>query len=305
MDTGPAIIPIRPAQGRPSVLAKIGREFNRVRRRLASAERKLEFRRRVYQLGLMRDWWLRSHTPYRPLFVIATARSGSNLLVDYLNRMPGVRSLSEIVNWQFEFGPQKNWDSRKVIQHLRRSLQQLNSPVRACKVFFNHLENYGLTLDDIDHAFTGAAYIVLYRENMVEQFVSHKQAIQTNQWLLFPGQERKKARVTIDCKELRAYCDTTRRCYEQAVAHRAVEERGVVLSYEHLTTRPSQCVREFICPLLKIPGIDPTSEMRKQNAEPLGERVANYDEIAALALSPHCHQRYALPGWQYESRFAA
>jgi len=195
--------------------------------------------------------------------------------------------------------------SRKVIKHLRYSLQQLNSPVRACKVFFHHLENYGLTLDDIDHAFPEASYIVLYRENLVEQFVSHKQAVQTNQWLLLPGQDRKRARVTIDPKELRTYCDTTRRCYEQFIAHKAVGARGVVLSYEQLTTRPSQCVREFICPLLNIPAIDPQSQMRKQNAEPLAQRVANYDEIAALALSPHCHQRYALPGWQDESRFAA
>ena len=305
MSSGPATIPIRPAQSGPSVLGKIRREINRVRRSLASAEVRLEFRRRVYQLRLMRDWWLRSHTPYRPLFVIATARSGSNLLVDYLNRMPGVQSLSEIVNWQFEFGPPKHLHSRKVIKHLRHSLQQLNSPVRACKVFFHHLENYGLTLDDIDHAFPEAGYIVLYRENMVEQFVSHKQAVQTNQWLLLPGQDRKRARVTIDSKELRTYCDTTRRSYEQAIAHRAVAEHGVVLSYEQLTARPSQCVREFICPLLNIPAIDPTSQMRKQNAEPLSQRVANYDEIAALALSPHCHQRYYPPGWRYENRFAA
>src|SRR5436190_20041118 len=57
----------------------------------------LEWRRLKNRLRLLRKWWLRPHRPFQPLLVIATWRSGSNLLLSYLNQQPGVSVLSEVL----------------------------------------------------------------------------------------------------------------------------------------------------------------------------------------------------------------
>jgi len=60
----------------------------------------------------------------------------------------------------------------------------------------------------------------------------------------------------------------------------------VVLTYDELTSDPSRCLREVICPLLDVPPIQPKCNLCKQSTEPLADRVAHYSEVAALLNSP-------------------
>jgi LPS sulfotransferase NodH len=228
---------------------------------------------------------------------VATPRSGSNLLVDYINQLPHVQSLSEILNFGLEIGPKKCLHYRQAINHIRYSMQTLQTPYRACKLFLRDLANYRLTLDDLESAFPEPNYLVIYRQNLAEQFVSHKQAKATQQWILLPGEKRKKAAITIDPAELRKYSNDLRRGYDEIIAHPAVRERGTILSYEELTEDPARCLREKICPLLGVPAIEPKTALRKQNVQPLADRVANFDEVAALVASPLCRQQPGL-SWQ-------
>src|SRR5262245_38570851 len=86
--TQPATIPLR----------------QRPRRRLDAALLWLQSRTTVHQVRLLAHWWLRPHTPFQPVFVLATHRSGSNLLTDYVNRLPGVASNSEVLCATLPFG---------------------------------------------------------------------------------------------------------------------------------------------------------------------------------------------------------
>jgi LPS sulfotransferase NodH len=256
----------------------------------------LNCRRLIHRLHLLRHWWFSPHTPYQAVFLIAGARSGSTLLGDYMSQLPGVQSLSEILNWMVPIGPRKKrLPSKDALEHIRLSMQTRRAAHRSCKLTVLQLANYQLTLCDLDAVFPGAKFIVLYRKLLVEQFVSLCQARMTKQWTLLPGQERKRASVTVDPDELRRYCEQTRRGYEEVLTYPALAERGAILSYEELTADPVQCLRERICPLLGVPAIEPKTIRRKQNPQPLAERVVNFSEIAALAASPLCRQEYALP----------
>src|SRR5205085_10957081 len=117
------------------------------------------------------------------------ARSGSNLLVDYLDGLPGVQSLSEILNWRTRIGPRREVPTHGAIRHIRVSMQTLQSPLRGCKLFLSDLEDFRLTLEDLDGEFPDAKYIVLYRKSLAEQFVSLELARMTQQWILLEGQK--------------------------------------------------------------------------------------------------------------------
>jgi LPS sulfotransferase NodH len=265
----------------------------------------LEWRRLKHQYSLLKKWWLRPHTAYQPVFVVATCRSGSNLLVSYLNQLQNVAMHGEVLCPLVPTGPrQHRIPAAKALRHIRYSLQARPASIRGCKLMLYQLADCSLTLDVLDSAFPGSKYVVLYRQSLADQFVSQKLALATRQWVLMTGQERKQATVTIDAVELRNYCDATRRAYRDVIATPWLRERAVLLSYEDLTADPAAQLAERICPFLGVRAVAPQSTLRKQNTLPVAERVANYDEVEALLASPLCRQHYVWPWQPQEQRRA-
>jgi len=286
---GPATIPLRPA-----------------RRRFDLAQLKVEWQRARYQLNLRLHWWTLPHTPYQPLFVLASHRSGSNLLLDYLNRLPGVQSHSEILCRLFPTGPARfQVGPRATVRHIRLSLHTLRTPTRGCKLMLDQLAASRLTLDELHAAFPNARYIVLYRQSLAEQYVSKQAALATEQWTLYHERERKQTRVRVEPAALRTYCDRLRQRYQEALQRPWMPERALLLSYEELVADPARRLREDICPLLGAPPAEPQSFLIKQNKLPLAERVENFREVAALLNSPLCQQYYVWPGQRQALRRAA
>jgi LPS sulfotransferase NodH len=288
----------------PKLAAKLKREIRRVGKQFKPAKLRLEYGRLVHQFHLHRHWWLRAHEPYQPVFVIASARSGSNLLVDCLNQLPGVVSHSEILNFALTIGPRRPLKPRKALQHIRRSLQALPTPYRGCKLFLNQLRKNGLAISSLMDAFPDSKFIILYRQSLAEQYASLQLARSTRQWVLFQGESQKRALVKIDPAALRRYCDEMRSGYQRALATPSLAERSVLLSYEELTADPARCFSQQICPLLQLPPHVPRTGLSKQNPEPLALRIANYTEVAALLNSPLCRQYHAWPGQRILRRAA-
>ena len=266
----------------------------------------LRWRQFRQELRRQKRWWLRRHTPYQAVFILATCRSGSNLLLDYLRKLPGVAGHSEVLCPLLPIGPTcGRLSPRQAIRHIRLSLQTQPAPIRGCKLMLHQLANCGVTLADLDRAFPDAKYLVLYRESLAEQFVSQKLAEATQQWLLLPGQQQQQARVVIEPAELHSYCDGIRAAYGEVLSHPGLSARSAVLSYEALTSDPADCLRQSICPLLNLPASDLRTQLRKQNTLGLVESVANYPQVAALLASPLCRQRYEWPSRQVAGRQAA
>jgi LPS sulfotransferase NodH len=285
----PVTLPIRP----------------RWQRRFDPATLWLRCRQTWHGARLLAKWWLRPHTPYQAVFVLATHRCGSNLLVDYVHRLPEVASHSEVLCHTLPFGPHKpRLSPKRALGHIARSLHTLRTPLRGCKLMLDQLANCKLTVDDLEKAFPGAKYLILYRQSLAEQFLSREAAKATQQWVLFDGQERKQARVWINPAELRDYCDRMRRAYRDLIATPWLSERAVLLSYEELTADPAWWLENEICPLLGVPPTAPQTCLRKQNIQPLAERIENYREVAALLASPLCRQHLQWP-WQQAKRQAA
>jgi LPS sulfotransferase NodH len=269
-------------------------EPQRLRKRWADL--RLKAQQRWNQLKLLSAWWLRPHSPYRPVFVLATHRSGSNLLVDFLNHLPGVGCHSEVICHTLTFGiPRRDEAPQSAIRHIRHSLHAVQTPIRGCKIMLDQLQRCSLGLEDLDAAFPDARYLILYRASLAEQYVSRLSALATHQWVLFDGEERRHTQVYVSPTRLRAYCEQTRQAYRALLDHAWLPSRSVVLSYEELTEDPAWWVESHICPLIDAEFTPPKTSLRKQNTAPLADRVSNYREVAALLASPLCHQHYS---WQ-------
>lgn len=258
-----------------------------------------------HQASMRLACWRRPDDAYRPLLVIATARSGSNLLLDYLRRLPGVACRSEVLCTHRPFGiSPRQTKPATALAHIERSLRSLREPIRGCKLMLNQVAACGLTIETIDAAFPEARYLVLYRQSLAEQFISRESALLTGQWLLREGEERKQAGVHVDPAKLRSFAEETRQAYRKILSYGPLRERSAILSYEELAENPSACFQQVICPLLGVPAATPRPALRKQNVLPLTQRVVNYREVAALLDSPVCHQHYSWPAAPASARAA-
>jgi len=265
----------------------------------------LEWARVTTQLRLWRKWWLSPHTRFLPLFVIATWRSGSNLLLSYLNQQPNVSVLSEVLCSRLPIGLGNDRSPpRKAIRHIRYHLQGEKTTVRGCKLMLHQLSNCGLSLDDLNREFPAAKFIILYRQALAEQFVSHRVSEATNQYLLRDGDTPREANVHVNPNELMNYCDDMRRRYLDVVNCDWLAAKAVILSYEELVVDPRHWLKERLCPLLHVPFGGAQTRLFKQSKRPLAERISNYREVAALVNSPLCRQQHHLPSQQPNRRAA-
>lgn len=265
----------------PAHFSRPGLDMDRLR---------LGWGRTLHRLRMTRRWWFCEHKSYQPVFVIASARSGSNLLIDYFRRLPSVQSHWELLCDAAPEGPRRaKLPKQNALQHLRRSMQLFDAPIRGCKLLMHQLDNCGIGLNDLEATFPTAKYIVLYRESLAAQFISLKTAQLTNQWSLLEGQKRISARVDIDPSELRRYCQKTKEFYRDLLAHSAIRDRGIYLSYETLSSSPLSCFRDMICPFVGVTIRECESAHRKQNVSSYEEQISNYREIAGLLASPLCY----------------
>jgi LPS sulfotransferase NodH len=255
----------------------------------------LFLRKLRHQIGISRRWYFRSSKPYLPLFVLTTYRSGSNLLVDYLNGIPGIRCYPELLNPQISVGPmRRHFSADYALAHLRRSLHSLKTPIRGCKLMFDQLAHSQLTVEMLRDIFPELKFVVLYRQSLAEQFVSWRAAHVTQQWVLKQQHLAKHVQVRIDPTELSHFCETTQDQYHRLLQCRWLRSCSVLMSYEEMVCDPSSVMASRVCPLvgLTICGTLST-KLLKQNTTPLRERITNYEEVASLLDSAACQQHYS------------
>ena len=151
-----------------------------------------------------------------PVLVIAKRRSGSNLLLSYLNSVPELSFLHpEPLNPKMYYGiPNRKISKRSLLDHLVRTLN--DNPTKICgfKMLFFRLKKHELILEDIRARFPNAKFLILYHRSLLEQFVSLKVAEKTDQWLWTPD-FRLPDSLKPDAGEFREFCESTRRFYDE------------------------------------------------------------------------------------------
>jgi LPS sulfotransferase NodH len=224
--------------------------------------------------------------PFDSFVVLAEMRTGSNFLEANLNALPGVTSHGEVFNPHFIgrkdatelFGVTLAERDRNPLQMLRK-LRSGTPGLSGFRYFHDHDPRVlDLVLDD-----PSCAKIILTR-NPLDSYVSWKIARATGQWKLTDAKRLKSAKAVFDPAEFQAHLARLQEF--QIALLRGLQLRGQTAFYIDYDDLASVEVLNGLAAFLGVEGrlkaVDDT--LKKQNPEPLDEKLANPEALANAAV---------------------
>jgi LPS sulfotransferase NodH len=218
--------------------------------------------------------------------VFAEMRTGSNFLETNLNAYPGLTCHGEAFNPHFIGYPNKtevlgitqpmrDANPQRLIEAIKHGTDGLGG--------FRFFHDHDPRVLDIALADPRCAKIVLTR-NPVESYVSWKIAQATGQWKLTNVKKRKDALAVFDRGEFEAHL-TALQAFQVRLLHglQITGQTAFYVAYEDLQdVAVMNGLARFLGQDHQLESLD--DSLKRQNPEPLSEKVANFDQMAdALA----------------------
>ena len=220
---------------------------------------------------------------YVKFIVLTKARSGSNLLLSFLNSHPNVYSEGEVF-WKLEGRPYKSI--------LEKSWGKQPGYIKAkgFKIFYFH----PLDAEECDiwgdlEAMKDVKVIHLQRKNTLKSLISMKIALQSEEWMSTHSNKNKppKKAVHIPEQELRDLLEKTDLRIEQG-NERFKDHDLINVFYEDFVKDTEEYFR--ILDFLEVERIPPKTVLKRQYPESMYELVENYGELkSAFADSKWSH----------------
>ncbi len=221
------------------------------------------------------------HRDYVRFIVLTRSRTGSNLLLSFLNSHPNIFCEGEIF---------AKLDGADPIARFRRAFgkQPRHIHAKGFKLFYYHpLDADSTELWGELERRREIRIIHLTRENILRTLLSRKIAGIRDSWTgtrYDPADQRSKS-VTVTADELNDGFRQTRE-WEQAATARFASHSVLGMSYEDLV-RDSQDCHVKLCQFLGVSIGQPRTNLSQQNPESLRELMSNYDDLKAhFAGSP-------------------
>ena len=238
----------------------------------------------------MRIWWwlaaglksLLQKLPYmnRSFLVISSARSGSTLLIQYLRCHPSIACpFLEPFNREVLIKHNLIGAKADMMNYFMAQLLPHKPwiPYTACKVFGEQLEYCRLPLEDLLCALRDPPVVVLYRENMLETYVSLQIAFQTGVW--FSEEVSKEpSQVTVDWEKFKVYAQEERQRWRKSLCALATTTKIHFLSYEELSRNHNMSIAGIFS-FLGLPHCKVVAFSKKQNPLSLEKKVLNFADI--------------------------
>lgn len=215
------------------------------------------------------------HREYVPFIVLTRSRTGSNLLLSFLNSHPNIFCEGEIF---------ATLDGKDPIRRLRRAFGRQPRHIRAkgFKVFYYHpldadAADFWRELENRKEI----RVIHLNRENILRTLLSRKIAGIKGSWTgtRFDAAEQDTKTIAFTADELGSGFQQTRD-WEQAATARFGSHPVLRLSYEELVRAPQEC-QASVCAFLDVTPGKARTNLSQQNPESLRQLIRNYDELKA------------------------
>ncbi len=216
------------------------------------------------------------------IFILSEPRVGSSLLISYLNSIPNVSFAGEVIEKHSMFGIRLRYISKQaVFRHIAYSLNYCKHTICGAKIFGSQLEERNISLLELKKHFPNARFIIIYRKNILEQFLSRKIAYMTNHWQ-WSEQFKLPPFVYIQPQEFERFSKRMKAIYQKLFETDWLKSCSVVVNYEDLAANPQSIFDGVIFPFLGLPSSPVSTEMRKQNTKRTEDMVMNYHEIEPL-----------------------
>lgn len=215
------------------------------------------------------------HRDFVPFIVLTRSRTGSNLLLSFLNGHPNVFCEGEIF---------ARLDGADPLVRLRGSFgrQPRHIHAKGFKIFYYHpLDADAAEFWKALERRTEIRVIHLTRENILRTLLSRKIAGIRGSWTgtRFDPADPENKCVTATAEELAdGFLQT--RAWEDAASARFAAHPNLRVSYEDLVRNPQDCYLK-LCRFLGVSPGQPRTNLSQQNPESLRELISNYDELKA------------------------
>lgn len=222
--------------------------------------------------------------------VLAGMRTGSNFLERNLNAVPDVQSFGELYNPYF-IAHEKHADFLGVSLPMREAdpfvlIERIKAEARGIagfRLFHDHDPRVRAKV----LADPRCAKIILTRSPL-ESYVSWKQALATDQWILTDANTRVEARVVFDPAEFTAY-RAAQQGFIADIRHSLQVSGQTAFELTYDTVQDLDVLNGVLAYLgsrHSLPRLE--RSLKKQNPAPLRDRVQNYDAMLRelVALDP-------------------
>lgn len=213
------------------------------------------------------------HQNYVHFIILTRSRTGSNLLLSFLNAHPEIFTEGEIFARLNGGNPLTRLKSAfgKQPRHIR---------AKGFKIFYYHpLDGKAEELWNELTARENIRVIHLTRQNILRTLLSRKIAGIQDTWTgtRFDAVNTESKRVQFTVQELQEGFSQTR-AWESAAAARFGSHPVLHVSYEELITDPRETLASLFA-FLKVCNEEPRTSLRRQNPENLQALILNYDKL--------------------------
>lgn len=215
------------------------------------------------------------HDDYVPFIVLTRSRTGSNLLLSFLNSHPNVFCEGEIF---------AKLDGADPLRRMNRALgrQPRHIHAKGFKLFYYHPldANAGAFWAELERR-SEIRVIHLTRDNILRTLVSRKIAGIQGAWTgtRHDAGDARDKRVIVTPEELEEGFQDTRG-WEESAKGRFGSHPVLSVSYEGLVRDPKDCY-QVLCRFLGVPAGQPRTTLSQQNPERLKDLLRNYDALKA------------------------
>jgi len=243
----------------------------------------LRFRQDVNRLRIA-ACSLSKKAPSDPVFVLATARTGSTLLVNYMNCLPGVQVQGEWIHTGGGVGIHEGAATKHVLRHVGRSLAAGDTPVRGAKLLLRGLQGRGLTLDDLRAEFPEVRFVVLWRRAIGAQYISGELAKATGRWHATGTTPSGDPQIQLEVsrEHLTLWIKRLEALYADVMAVEWATGQSLLVNYEEMIADPQDLLDKRLAPFLGVTTATALTNYTKVNERPLSAIVSNYDAVCDL-----------------------
>lgn len=229
----------------------------------------------VARRGAYRALSLFGHETYVRFIVLTRSRTGSNLVVSFLNSHPQVFSEGEIF---------ARIQGRDALVRLKSAFgrQPRHIKAKGFKLFYYHpLDADGTVLWRELESMREIRVLHLTRRNVLRTLLSRKIAGMQDKWTAtkYDKSEVLRRRVHFSVQELEEGFRQTRE-WERVAEARFHAHPMLKVTYEDLVRDPRQQNARML-EFLALDDLAPSTSLRKQNPEHLGSLIDNYSELKA------------------------
>lgn len=215
------------------------------------------------------------HSDFQRFIVLSRSRTGSNMLLSFLNSHPNIHAEGEVFN---------RLNGRSYREILSRVFADQPSRILAkgFKIFYYHpLDDDSCAIWQDLAALDNLRVIHLKRKNILRTLISRKIAGYHDIWVdkatdCNDNVDKRKA-VSFSPKELRRGFEQTRQ-WEASGAQRFAGHPLLSVYYEDLARQP-EAVFSKITDFLGVSYARPKTALKKQNPERLRDLLVNYREL--------------------------